>query len=133
MSPSGSNRYTPKQIEKYRRQKYIAQLEKIGKNLFRMLRDEETTARQFQRKFTELLERLDTLDPIRLDTEYHRASEAHFRKLFDEILRDDLSQEAFDAMREGELSRLNRLQKMRNRSSYKKEKHRSRTAEEGWV
>ena len=133
MSPFGPDRYTPKQIEKYRRQKYIAQLEKIGKNLFRMLRDEETTARQFQRKFTELLERLDTLDPIRLDTEYHRASEAHFRKLFDEILRDELSQEAFDAMREEELSKLNRLQKMRNRSSYKKEKHRSRTAEEGWV
>ena len=48
MSHSSGGRYTPKQIEKYRRQKYIAHLEKIGKNLFRMLRRPETSATDFR-------------------------------------------------------------------------------------
>jgi uncharacterized FlgJ-related protein len=47
-------RYTPKQIEKYQRQKYITLLEKVTKNLFKMFRDEKTTQEQFLKKFREL-------------------------------------------------------------------------------
>jgi len=44
-------RYTQKQIDKYNRQKYIVELEKISKNLFRMFRDEKVSAEDFVRKF----------------------------------------------------------------------------------
>ncbi len=131
MSPS-SGRYTPKQIEKYRRQKYIAHLEKIGKNLFRMLRRPETSATDFRSRFSELMQKLDALESIRLDSEYLRESEAYYRRFLSEIDRDDFSQQDLQEIREAEMSNLNRLQKMKNRSSYRKEKHRERVKSDGW-
>jgi cell division FtsZ-interacting protein ZapD len=125
-------RYTPKQIEKYRRQKYIAHLEKIGKNLFRMLRDPRIGSEKFLKRFDELMERLDELESIRLDSEYLRESETHYRTLHRNLHESDFDDESFDAMRENGMSELNRLQKMKNRSSYRKEKHRERVHRDGW-
>ncbi len=131
MNPS-SGRYTPKQIEKYRRQKYIAHLEKIGKNLFRMLRRPETSATDFRSRFSELMQKLDALETIRLDSEYLRESEAYYRRFLSEVDRDDFSQQDLQEIREAEMSNLNRLQKMKNRTSYRKEKHRERAKSDGW-
>jgi len=131
MSPP-SGRYTPKQIEKYRRQKYIAHLEKIGKNLFRLLRRPETTASKFRQRFSELMQRLDQLDRIRLDSEYLRESEDHYRRFFARIDREDFDDRELEELREAEMSNLNRLQKMKNRSSYRKAKHRERVKNDGW-
>ena len=125
-------RYTPKQIEKYQRQKYIAHLEKIGKNLFRMFRDPGMGAEKFLRRFDDLMERLDALESIRLDSEYLRESEAHYRTLHKKLHENDFDDRIFDEMRENGMSELNRLQKMKNRSSYKKEKHRERLQRDGW-
>ena len=132
MSHSSGGRYTPKQIEKYRRQKYIAHLEKIGKNLFRMLRRPETSATDFRSRFSELMQKLDALETIRLDSEYLRESEAYYRRFLSEVDRDDFSQQNLQEIREAEMSNLNRLQKMKNRSSYRKEKHRERVKSDGW-
>ena len=131
MNPS-SGRYTPKQIEKYQRQKYIAHLEKIGKNLFRMLRRPETSATDFRSRFSELMQKLDALETIRLDSEYLRESEAYYRRFLSEVDRDDFSQQDLQEIREAEMSNLNRLQKMKNRTSYRKEKHRERAKSDGW-
>ncbi len=125
-------RYTPKQIEKYRRQKYIAHLEKIGKNLFRMFRDSGTGSEKFLERFDELMDRLDDLEKIRLDSEYLRQSEAHYRTLHKRIHDEPFDDETLDAMRESAMSDLNRLQKMKNRSGYRKEKHRERVHRDGW-
>ena len=125
-------KYSPKQIEKYRRQKYIAQLEKVGKNLFRLLRNGETTAEAFRNRFRELMERLDALETIRLDSEYLRESEKHYRAFFERVEAEDFDDEVLKRIREEEMSRLNRLQKMKNRNSYRKEKHRSRPLRDGW-
>lgn len=132
MSHSSGGRYSPKQIEKYRRQKYIAHLEKIGKNLFRMLRRPETSVVDFRLRFSELMQKLDSLESIRLDSEYLRESEAYYRRFFSEVDHDDFSQQALQDIREAEMSNLNRLQKMKNRSSYRKEKHRERVKSDGW-
>ncbi len=129
---SRGKRYTPKQIEKYRRQKYISHLEKIGKNLFRLLRNNETTALKFRRRFSELMQGLDELDQIRLDSEYLRESENYFRDLFNHIDRDDFDNMELDALREEQMSALNRLQKIKNRSSYRKAKHKERIKSDGW-
>jgi hypothetical protein len=131
MSPR-ENRYTPKQIEKYQRQKYIAHLEKIGKNLFRLLRHPDTSASKFRQRFVELMQRLDALDQIRLDSEYLRESESYYRRFFDQIDREDFDDEELDTLREAEMSNLNRIQKMKNRSSYRKAKHRERVKNDGW-
>ena len=125
-------RYTPKQIEKYRRQKYIAHLEKIGKNLFRMFRDPGTGSDKFLKRFDELMERLDEMESIRLDSEYLRQSEAHYRNLHKTLREHPIDDRALDEMRESAMSELNRLQKMKNRSSYRKEKHRERVHRDGW-
>ena len=132
MSPSASGHYTPKQIEKYRRQKYIAQLEKIGKNLFRMFRDGQSTAAKFLERFDELMARLDALEKIRLDSEYLRESEAHYRRLHRSLHERSFDDEELDGMRESAMSELNRLQKMKNGSSYKKAKHKERERSDGW-
>lgn len=132
MSSASGRRYTPKQIEKYQRQKYIAQLEKIGKNLFRLLRNSGTRAAEFRKRFDEMMERLDALESIRLDTEYLRESEAYYRRLYDDVRSESFTDERLGEIREPEMSNLNRLQKMKNRSSYRKEKHRSHAERDGW-
>ncbi|WP_292657135.1 hypothetical protein [Nitratifractor sp.] len=132
MSHSSGGRYSPKQIEKYRRQKYIAHLEKIGKNLFRMLRRPETSSADFRSRFSKLMQKLDSLESIRLDSEYLRESEAYYRRFFSAIDHEDFSQQNLQEIREAEMSNLNRLQKMKNRSSYRKEKHREKAKSDGW-
>jgi len=132
MSQGSGRRYTPKQIEKYQRQKYIAHLEKIGKNLFRLFRNDSTGSEEFRKRFDELMERLDALDSIRLDSEYLRESESYYRRLHGDIHTAEFDDERLGEIREAEMSNLNRLQKMKNRSSYRKEKHRDRPERDGW-
>jgi hypothetical protein len=121
-------KYTPKQIEKYQRQRYISLIEKISKNLFRMFRNEETTKEQFLNKFNELKKKLDEQVDIRLDSEYHHQMKAYIEKLHLE------SQHEFklDDIREANMTLLNRLQKLKNGTSYKKDKHKHRDKNQDW-
>ena len=50
----GKLAYTQKQIDKFNRQKYITELEKVSKNLFRMLRDTHVQSQDFVLKFEQL-------------------------------------------------------------------------------
>ena len=126
------SRYTPKQIEKYQRQKYIASLEKITKNLFRLLRYEETTAEKFTSRLHEMMEQLAKLEQPRMDSEYLRQTQSYIERLH-----TDTQSEAFDdiryrEIREAEMSNLNRLQKLKNKGTYKKEKHRHGERDQDW-
>ncbi|WP_456431943.1 hypothetical protein [Nitratifractor sp.] len=131
MSPAGK-RFTPRQIEKYKRQKYIQTLEKFTRNLFRMFRDPTVDAAAFSTKFRYLLEKLDACEPIRLDSEYLTQSEAYIREMIPVVCGEGFDDETLDGMREEEMTRLNRLQKMKNRSRYQKAKYGHRLASEGW-
>jgi 5'-deoxynucleotidase YfbR-like HD superfamily hydrolase len=121
-------KYTPKQIEKYQRQRYIGFLEKTTKNLFKMFRDEKTTQEQFLKKFYELKKKLDEMVEIRLDSEYHHQLKAYIEKLYNE------SQHEFklDDIRSANMSSLNRLQKLKNGTSYKKDKHKHKSKDQDW-
>ena len=121
-------RYTSKQIEKYQRQKYISFLEKTTKNLFRMFRNETTTQEQFLQKFHELKKKLDEMVEIRLDSEYHQQLKSYIEKLYQETLDEFI----FDDTRESNMTLLNRLQKLKNGTSYKKDKHRNRSRDQDW-
>ena len=127
-----SMRYTPKQIEKYRRQKYIATIEKISKNLFRMFRNRDTNAESFRKKLDELVEKLDSLEKTRLDSEYLNESEKYIRSIHSICTEEKFCDSILDEIREEEMSKLNRLQKMKNRNSYRKEKHTGDLRRDGW-
>ncbi|HFS82447.1 MAG TPA: hypothetical protein ENK71_00615 [Epsilonproteobacteria bacterium] len=126
-------RYTQKQIDKYQRQKYITELEKLSKNLFRMFRDQEVTAEMYVTKFQSLKEKLDEKEEILLDSEYLKELKGYIERLFQECcLNEAFDDERFSEIREVEMSQLNRLQKMKNRTSYKKEKHKAKHQNEDW-
>jgi len=124
------SRYTPKQIEKYQRQKYITFLEKISKNLFRLLRDEKTTVAQFSSTFDTLMQKLGELESIRLDSEYLQEIKNYIDRLY--LQTTTLTDKQFEDIRTAEMSNLNRLQKLKKRSSYKKDKHRHGERDQDW-
>ena len=121
-------RYTPKQIEKYKRQKYINSLEKVTKNLFKMFRNQNITQNQFLKKFEELKKNLDKQIDITLNSEYHEKIKSYIDKLYGEC------QYSFklDDIREINMRHLNRLQKLKNQTSYKKDKHKHKSKNEDW-
>lgn len=127
---SNLSRYTPKQIEKYQRQKYIAFLDKISKNLFRMFRREDTSLVDFTLKFDELKTKFDKLESIRLDSEYLREMQSYIERLY--VATQDIDQKRFAEIKSLEMSNLNRLQKLKKRTTYRKDKHRNRSRDQDW-
>ncbi|MCK5855723.1 MAG: hypothetical protein KAG56_10915 [Sulfurovaceae bacterium] len=121
-------RYTAKQIEKYQRQRYITFLEKVTKNLFKMFRDEKTTQEQFLKKFEELKKKLDEQVAIQLNSEYHHQMKAYIDRLTQEVQ----SEFKLDDIRDANMTLLNRLQKLKNGTSYKKDKHKHSSKNQDW-
>jgi len=62
-------------------------------------------------------------DNIRLDSEYLKESKSYYKKLYLEISNSKFDDEVLDSIRQEQMSNLNRLQKLKNSSSYKKDKH----------
>jgi hypothetical protein len=125
--------YTQKQVEKFNRQKYIGDLEKISKNLFRMFRDEAVDVEVFKTKFSQLKKKCDEKKNIQLDSEYHHQLRAYIERLFHQTCENDtFGNEALRDIREAEMSNLNRLQKLKNGTSYRKEKHKLKHKNEDW-
>lgn len=126
-------RYTQKQIDKFNRQKYIGELEKISKNLFRMLRDDKVSLEEFVLKFTLLKKKFDERTAIHLDSEYLQQLREYILRLYAQTCEAEIfTEEDFDAIRDPEMSNLNRLQKLKNGTSYKKEKHKSKSQNQDW-
>ena len=122
-------RYTEKQIEKYQRQRYITFLEKVTKNLFKMFRDEKTTQEIFLKKFKELTKKVDEQVEIKLNSEYHQQMKRYIEHLKIEITHEDFD---LEDIREANMTLLNRLQKLKNGTSYKKDKHKHKSRNQDW-
>jgi len=126
-------RYTQKQIDKFNRQKYITELEKVAKNLFRMFREDKTTAISFMVKFEQLKKKFDDRVEIHLDSEYHQQMKVYINRLYAQTCQiEEFTDKDFLDMKEAEMSNLNRLQKLKNGTSYKKDKHRAKRQNEDW-
>lgn len=111
---------SPSKLATQHRQKGINLLEKITKNMFRMFRNEETVPEKVIEKFTELKQQLDALGDIVLTWVYHREMMQYVEQL-SHILAVDFD---FDDLRWPQMTKLNRLQKLKNKGWYKrKEKH----------
>jgi len=126
-------RYTQKQIDKFNRQKYITELEKISKNLFRMFRDDTVEVQNFVLKFKQLKLKFDKRVEIHLDSEYHQQLKAYIIRLYIQTCEvETFTQKDLLDIREAEMSILNRLQKLKNGTSYKKDKHKVQCQNEDW-
>lgn len=126
-------RYTQKQIDKFNRQKYIVELEKISKNLFRMFRDEAVLAEDFLAKFRELKKKFNEKAEVHLESEYHQQLKQYIERIYEKTcLAEVFTDKEFADMRDAEMSNLNRLQKLKNGTSYKKDKHKSKRQNEDW-
>ncbi len=113
-----------KDLDQYYRQKAINILEKITKSCFRMFRDKTTTKEQLIDRFFVLKEKLDALWVVYLDAEYHMEMRKHIEKLENTLQADfDL-----EKIREVQMTQLNRLQKLKNKTNYKKDKYRKRSS-----
>ena len=125
--------YTQKQIDKFNRQKYITELEKISKNIFRMLRDSNVQSQDFVLKFEQLKKKFDERVEVQLDSEYHQQLKSYIVRLHRATcLSEDFTDKVFDDIRDAEMSNLNRLQKLKNGASYKKDKHKAKSQNEDW-
>jgi len=125
--------YTQKQIDKFNRQKYITELEKVSKNLFRMLRDDSVQSKDFVLKFEQLKTKFDERVEIHLDSEYHQQLKVYIVRLHRATCLDkDFTDKVLDDIRDAEMSNLNRLQKLKNGTTYKKDKHKSKRQNEDW-
>ena len=98
-----------------------------------MFRDEKVTSQDFTVKFEELKQKFDEREAVQLDSEYHRQMKQYIERLYEETCGNTtFDDERMDEMREAEMSNLNRLQKLKNASSYKKEKHKAKEQNEDW-
>ena len=126
-------RYTQKQIDKFSRQKYITELDKISKNLFRMFRNDEVCSQKFVLKFEELKKKFDEKEEVQLDSEYHHQLKEYIERLYRQTCSVELfSDKTFNDIRDAEMSNLNRLQKLKNNTSYKKDKYKGKHKNEDW-
>ena len=125
-------RYTPKQIEKYNRQKYISYIEKIKKNLYLSFRNHSIDAKTLKIKMQELMQGFSKLEKIRLDTEYIKESQNYIEDIYKHIMSKDFDDKQLNSIRQEQIGILNRLQKMKNKSRYKKDKYAHKRATEGW-
>ena len=98
-----------------------------------MFRDKNVGAEDFTRKFEQLKKRFDEKVEVQLESEYHQQLKAYIARLYQETCAvEDFTDEKLCDIREAEMSNLNRLQKLKNGSSYKKEKHKSKRHNEDW-
>ena len=126
-------KYTQKQIDKFNRQKYINELEKISKNLFRMFRDEKTSSSSFVLKFEQLKKKFDERIEVHLDSEYHQQLKMYIVRLYAQTCEaESFSDKNYVDIKDAEMSNLNRLQKLKNGTSYKKDKHKAQRKNEDW-
>jgi hypothetical protein len=98
-----------------------------------MFRDDKITAISFQVKFQQLKQKFDAREEIHLDSEYHQQVRAYIMRLYTQTCEtDEFTDKNFTDIREAEMSNLNRLQKLKNATSYKKDKHKSQQKNEDW-
>ena len=98
-----------------------------------MYRDENILAQHFVPKLQELKKKLDERVEIRLDSEYHQQLKSYIVRIYrDTCMVEIFTDKEFDDIREIEMSNLNRLQKLKNGVSYKKEKHKSKSQNQDW-
>jgi hypothetical protein len=90
----------------------------MTKNMFRLFRDETTTNQQLVDRFSVLKKKIDQFDETHLDSEYHRAMRQYATTLGNTISKEF----NIDDIRSSNMTQLNRIQKIKNSTDYKRGK-----------
>jgi len=110
---------TEKQQAKFNRHKAIRIMEKLTKNMFSLFRNEKTTLEEISNRFFKLKEQLDNLGEVFLDEKYYREMSKYIESL-NNTLKGNFE---LDKVRAINMTKLNRIQKIKNETGYKKKKH----------
>ena len=110
-----------KHIDKKKRQYCINFLERFSRKLFKMFRDENTTKDKFVSSFVRFKKKLDPYSDVALYSPYHRK----LRDFVQELEKKIKSDFDFDVLRSPSMTQLNRLQKLKNATIYKKDKYKN--------
>jgi hypothetical protein len=98
-----------------------------------MFRDDNICAEAFIVKFEALKKKFDEKVEVHLDSEYHQELKLYIERVYTQTCSVELfDDKSFNNVRDAEMSNLNRLQKLKNGSSYKKDKHRAKHKNEDW-
>ena len=98
-----------------------------------MFRDKKVVAKEFVLKFEALKKQLDNVVEMDLHSHYHHELKSYVLRVYrDSCLNDTFDDKYLEDIRELEMSNLNRLQKLKNGVSYKKDKHKSKHLREDW-
>jgi len=98
-----------------------------------MFRDENICSEKFNKKFTALKKKFDEKVEVSLDSEYHQQLKVYIDRIYAQTCSlETFDDKVFNDLRDAEMSNLNRLQKLKNGSSYKKDKHKSKRQNEDW-
>lgn len=84
-----------------------------------MFRDTHTTQKQLTEKYAILMKKLARFDDVELYNTYHREMRKYIENFANLLQKNG----KIEDMREKHMTQLNRLQKIKNQQSYKKEKH----------
>ena len=125
-------RYSQAQQQRYKRQRYIAQIGKITKNLYKMFKEPSIEHESFVLRFEKLITKLEELEEVRVDSRYVNASKEYIYTLLDKVKNAEFDEQSFSRYAHEQLSYLNRLQKIKNRSSYQKSKHKLKRLDDQW-
>ena len=98
-----------------------------------MFRDDNVDAENFVRKFGQLKSKFDEKVEVHLESEYHQQLKEYIVRIHvNTCVVEVFTDKEFSDIREAEMSNLNRLQKLKNGTSYKKDKHKSKRQNEDW-
>lgn len=122
MISSNINKNTDKQLEKFNRQRCIALLEKTTRMLYKMFYDKKTSKEQMTLRFSLSHNKLKKLGKVYLDSEYLREMVLYINKIPQQLA----SIETLDDIRDINMTALNRIQKIKNATEYKKEKYQNK-------
>ena len=98
-----------------------------------MFRDDRVSSQAFVVKFEALKKKFDEKVEVSLDSEYHQQLKVYIERVYRQTCQaEEFNEKTFNDLRDAEMSNLNRLQKLKNGTSYKKDKHKAHRQNEDW-
>ncbi|MCH9814464.1 MAG: hypothetical protein K0U47_11050 [Epsilonproteobacteria bacterium] len=117
--------YTQKQIDKYKRIKYTRELERFVNRVVSFFHKEATSKEQFTTLRDRIFKPLEDIDKVDLTSNYHQALET----FVEQTANLPESQKTIDEIAKNVLHEANKLQMIKRKKSFTKDKHKKRSIE----
>ncbi len=118
--------------EKEVRLKYVRGLEKFVRSNISYLKDPKFEFEVFQKRVKKTFEILKKIDSIRLNATYPIALENYVNLVLSVLHIEDLNNEAKEELQAKLLKEANLLHKEKNKTQYKKDKHKKSSFSDGY-